>query len=179
MKSRLSLISSAVGIFLFLLAIWTLHGQIRGNTVADFIRALDQIPVQRILLAVLLTLLAYVMLTTYDVLAFVIIKKRLPYRSIALTSFVGYALGISLGFSALTTGSVRWRFYSSRGVSSVQVLQVVALSSLTFWLGFCSVGAFFFLLFPPTPPATVAFFTLSARNPFRSAARAKNSTAMR
>lgn len=157
MKSRLSLLSSAIGVFLFLLAIWTLHAQIRGNSAADFFRALEQIPTERILLAVLLTFLTYAMLTMYDVLGFVIIKKHLPYRSIALTSFVGYALGISLGFSALTSGSVRWRFYSSHGVSSVQVLQVIALASLTFWLGFCSVGAFFFLLFPPAPPQGLPF----------------------
>jgi uncharacterized membrane protein YbhN (UPF0104 family) len=153
-RLRLAL-PSILGIVLFLVALLVLRHELRGHTTQEMIHALRNIPTARILFAVLLSTTAYLILTAYDALAFYFIKHRLPYRKIALTSFIGYALGNNVGISAIACGSVRYRFYSAHGLSALQVLQIAAFASLTFWVGFSAVASIVFLAAPPLLPPSL------------------------
>lgn len=79
---------------------------------------------------------AYLTLTGYDFFALRTIGRRdVPYRTAALASFTGYAIGHSLGATAVTAGMVRYRIYSAHGLSVVDVAKIAFVTGLTFWLG--------------------------------------------
>ncbi|MBU8896432.1 bifunctional lysylphosphatidylglycerol flippase/synthetase MprF [Corallococcus sp. H22C18031201] len=105
----------------------------------DVVAGLEAIPGWRIGLALAVTVLNYLALTLYDVLALGHVGRKLPYPRVGFTSFVGYAFGHNIGVSLLSGGSVRFRLYSAWGLSALDVAQVAAFNALTFWVGLSAV----------------------------------------
>lgn len=101
----------------------------------DVRHAFAAIGPERFAVALLLTMVSYVALTFYDVLALRAIGRPLPYAAAALASFTSYTLSHNLGLSLVTGGSARYRIYSAEGLSVGDVARVVAIASLTFWGG--------------------------------------------
>lgn len=117
----------------------------------DLQRSLYEIPAWRIALAALLTVVSYAILTGYDYLALRFAGRQLPFKQVALVSFLGYTS--SYNFGALLGGtSIRYRLYSSLGVSPGEILKVGISLAATFWLGAGTIGAVLFLAAPlPIP----------------------------
>ena len=141
-------LSPLLGLLLFAAALWVLTREIRHlsiHSVADAIRAL---PPSAVLAAIGFTVLNYVILTGYDQLAFVYIRRPIPKWQISMASFVGYAIANNVGFALLSGTSARYRFYSRWGLSGQDISRVVLFYSGTFWLGLISLGAWS-LLFSP------------------------------
>jgi phosphatidylglycerol lysyltransferase len=115
--------------------------------VASFAR----IPAAHLLLAVLLTALNYVVLMGYDLLATRYIGRPLALGRVAFTSFLGYVS--SFNFGALLGGTtVRYRLYSSWGLSSVEVAKVIAVLSLSSLVGLAGFAGIVFVINPlPIP----------------------------
>jgi phosphatidylglycerol lysyltransferase len=78
------------------------------------------------------------------------VRHHLPYRRIALVSFVAYVFSHNVGLSFFGGGAVRFRMLSSWGLSAQQIARVVAFSLLTFWLGFLVVGGVVHTAWPLT-----------------------------
>lgn len=89
----------------------------------------------RIAAAMAFTILSYLVLTLYDLLALRIIGRPLPYRTAALASFTSYALSNNLGLSVLTGGSARYLVYSAAGLRAGDIARVVVIAGMTFWSG--------------------------------------------
>ena len=68
-------------------------------------------------LAALFTFLNYLILTGYDQLAFLYIRRPIAKWQMAMASFVGYAIANNVGFALLSGTSARYRFYSRWGLS--------------------------------------------------------------
>ena len=81
------------GIFLFAVAIWVLHHELREYHYHDVVRHLAEIPAHRLLLSLACTVLNYLIMTGYDTLALRYIRHPITYGKIALASFIGYAWG--------------------------------------------------------------------------------------
>lgn len=111
--------------------------ELRGKDIA---KALTSIPKGRIALAVVCAACNYLALTLYDVLALRHLGRKLPYRQVGFTSFVGYAFGHNIGMSFLTGGGVRYRLYSARGLTALDVAQIGTFNALTFWAGLLAVA---------------------------------------
>ncbi len=158
MKRTLHNLSPFVGVILFGVALFVIHYKLKQYHVHDIINEASKIPAFSLLLAMLLTFLNYFVLTGYDVLALRYIKHPLRYSKIALASFIGYA------FSHNTTivggSAARYRIYSSLGISASNVAKLVIFCSVTFWLGFLSIGGVFFILQPhQIPPSSYIPFS--------------------
>ncbi len=139
---------AAVGVTLFVVALWVLHRELSGerlHQVMAFVRSYSR---PQLALAVLLTVVSFAVLTGYDVLALRYVRRTLPYASTALASFLNYSFAQGLGFPLLTGGSVRFRLYSHWGLSAVQITNLIAFASLTFWLGVLTLASAVFLAFP-------------------------------
>ena len=147
-------ITSIIALAVFVMAIFVLRHEARGHSMQDVIIALGQLSRLRLALAFCLTTAYYIVLTTYDALAFRFIKHKLPYLDVALASFIGHAFSNSLGFAPITSGSLRFRIYSQKGVTPMQILNVIAFTSITFWLGFLTVATALFLIAPPVIPSS-------------------------
>src|SRR5918911_64581 len=149
MRRRLAqFLGPVLAVAVFVVALLALRHELRNYHYHDIARALLALPPQRVLAAVGLTALGYFVLTGYDTLALRYIPHPLPYRRIAFASFVGYSFSQNLGFSWLTGGSVRFRLYSSWGLSAIAVTNLVAFCGLTFWLGVLTIGGLAFLFQP-------------------------------
>lgn len=155
-----------LGLPLFAVALWILHRQLGPQRLPDVLHAVRQIPRSSVGLAAVLTAASYAALAGYDALAFRYLHRPLNFRRIALGSFVGYAFSNNVGPSLLGIlggGAVRYRIYSSLGLSTVDIAKVVSFSALTFWLGFLALGGLTFLTEPLAIPASLHLPLVSVR----------------
>ena len=133
-------LSPLVGVVLFVAAIGVLGRELRHMPPARLAQALKQFPPSAVGLAALFTFLNYLILTGYDQLAFLYIRRPIGRWQIAMASFVGYAIANNVGFALLSGTSARYRFYSRWGLSGQEVSRVVIFYSGTFWLGLLLLG---------------------------------------
>lgn len=152
-----------IGLILFLAALWVLRHALSGYHYRDLAAGARAVPAPRLLSALLLTALNYLVLTGYDALAFRYIRRTLEYGKIAFASFIGYAFSNNIGLSMLAGSSVRYRLYTSWGLSILEVTKMVAFYTLTLWLGLLSVGGFAFVAEPVALPALMKLPFASAR----------------
>lgn len=111
-------------------------------------RLVATLPAQAIVAALGLTVLCYVVLLGYDVLALRYVGRPLAWRRTALASFLAYAFSQNLGISALTGASIRYRFWSAWGLSTGEIAQGIAFTTTSFWLGVLIVGGAAMLVSP-------------------------------
>jgi phosphatidylglycerol lysyltransferase len=140
------------GIFLFAVAIWILHHELRAYHFHDIMRHLEELTAYRLLLSFALTILSYLIMTGYDTLALRYIRHPIAYGKIALASFIGYAFSNNIGLSMIAGASVRYRLYSAWGLSAFEIAKVVAFCTLTLWLGFFTIGGVVFVFEPMVVP---------------------------
>lgn len=117
----------------------------------------------RLALAVGLLALNYLFLMGYDYLGIRYIGRPLPLRKLALASFIGHVSSFNFG-AILGGSSMRYRFYSAWGFSPLEVLQVLAVLGITFWLGVVLLAGVVFILAPmEVPPDVMAGIPLWLR----------------
>jgi phosphatidylglycerol lysyltransferase len=146
MKKILHNITPWLSVILFVIAAVIIHHKLKQYHYHDIVAGLRQMPVLYVLAAIALTFLDYFILTGYDTLALFYIGHRLPYRRIAVASFVGYVFGHNA--TVLGGSAARYRIYSGLGLSAGQVARLILFCSVTFWLGFLTLGGFTFVLNP-------------------------------
>ena len=149
-----------ISLGLLCLALWALHllaSEVDYHQVSQYVKGL---PRQRILLAILLTALGYVVMTFYDRVALLSIKRSLPWRRVSMISFISYAFSNALGMSLLVSGSIRYRFYIQNGLSTGDVARVVLACAISFWLGLMTLTGVTLLWIPVTPELPLAAFRL-------------------
>jgi len=144
-----------LGLGLFLLVLWVLHKQLAGHRYRDIIREAKAIPGPRLAWAFVLTVLNYLVLTGHDTLAFRYLRYPLSYPKIALAAFLSFAFSHNVGFALLSSASMRYRLYSTWGLSAGQIATVVAFNGLTFWFGALLLGGLAFVYEPLTLPSSL------------------------
>ncbi|MFL5562592.1 MAG: bifunctional lysylphosphatidylglycerol flippase/synthetase MprF [Gemmatimonadaceae bacterium] len=122
------------------LALEVLRDALRHYRYRDLASALHEIPNDQIVLATLLTALAYAILPAYDALALMYAGRRVPLRRVAFGSFIAYGLSQTLGFAALTGNAVRYRFWSSWGLSTSEIARAAAFAGTTFVFGVVAIA---------------------------------------
>lgn len=93
-----------------------------------------------LLLAVVTTFCSYAALIGYDRSALHYIGKDLPLPVVALGSFLGYAVGNTIGAGPITGGAVRYRIYSGLGLSALDIAAVATFASVSFGVGATIIG---------------------------------------
>ncbi|MGD0551135.1 MAG: bifunctional lysylphosphatidylglycerol flippase/synthetase MprF [Sedimentisphaerales bacterium] len=146
MRKILHNITPWLSVILFGIAAVIIHHKLRQYHYHDIAAELRNMPARYVLAAIALTFLDYFILTGYDTLALFYIGYRLPYRKIAVASFVGYVF--SHNATILGGSAARYRIYSGLGLSAGQVARLILFCSITFWLGFLTLGGFTFVLNP-------------------------------
>lgn len=140
-------------------ACWLLYKQLHQYRWKDIRQAWRDIPSAKVALAFGLMLLNYVVLMGYDYLAVRSIGHPLPIKKIALGSFIGFA--VSYTFGALLGGtSVRYRMYSSWGLTTVEIVRLILIMGTTFWLGVFALGGIMFVISPFEIPEGLASLKL-------------------
>jgi uncharacterized membrane protein YbhN (UPF0104 family) len=125
----------AVGLFAILVSGWLLYKELRGLSLDDLADSFAAIPARGWLLSAICTLAAYAALAGYDRIALLHLERRVSWLFIALCSFTTYALSHTIGASVFSGAVVRYRAYSSRGLTPQEIGVLVAFCSFTFALG--------------------------------------------
>jgi phosphatidylglycerol lysyltransferase len=154
-KSRFARIKQWVGpvfiLGMLVAALWLLHVELRDYHLEDFRKGFDAIPFWKLAVAVLLTLLNYLILVGYDWLGVLYIRHPMSFGRVALASFLGNSVGNNFGM--LFGGStIRYRLYSTWGVSATDIVKLVFTLVITFWIGLFGLSGTVFLIDPlPIP----------------------------
>lgn len=144
--------SPVLGILLFGVSLWAIANQLREYDYRDVLSSLGEIPFPKVLLALVLTFLNYLILTLNDTLGVRYSRHKLPYTKTALVAAICYGITNSAGFELLTGSAIRYRLYSNWGLSAIDVAKVIAFCNLSFWLGLFAVGGVVFIVEPLTIP---------------------------
>lgn len=132
-------------------ALGLLRRELREYGPADIVAGFRMIPLSSLGFAVALTVLNYLILVGYDLLGTRYIRHPLETRRVALASFLGHAVGNSLG-ALLGGAAVRYRLYSAWGLSGREIVKLVLLLSVTFWIGLFGLAGLAFLVAPTPVP---------------------------
>jgi phosphatidylglycerol lysyltransferase len=131
----------AIGLGLAAMVVFALQqllSEVRPDQIAAAVR---ETSIRDILLAILATAVSYVALMGYDISSLRYVGQRVPAKIVAMTSFIAYALGNTVGLGPLTGGAVRLRMYAAAGVETVLVAQAIAFNAVAFTLGITVIGA--------------------------------------
>ena len=145
-------IGPLVGVLLFTVALWVLHSELKTYHLHDILQRTRELPVHQVGFAFLLTVLSYLIMTGYDTLALRYIKRPLGYAKTAIASFIGYSFSNNIGLSMLAGGSVRFRLYTTWGLSVWEITKVVFFCTATLWLGFLTLAGVIFIMEPLSIP---------------------------
>lgn len=148
-------IPAVIGIVFFVLAAFVLHKELRQFHYHDIIASIEQVHIWRICASLFFTLLSYLALTLNEALLFKHFNHPLPYRKTALVSFISTTISHNIGYSVVTGGSLRYRFYSAMEVSTAEISSFIGLHALFFWLGFFFSGGVLFIIEPLPIPAAI------------------------
>ena len=135
MKRVLDFIWPVIGLAAVAFSFWLLVRELRGLSASDIWFSLKAIPPHAFLMALGSTLVAYAALAWYDRIALLHLGKPLSWIFISLTSFTTYALSHNIGMSVFSGAIVRYRAYSSKGLTVSEIALLVAFCSFTFFLG--------------------------------------------
>jgi len=129
-----------IGLALFVAALWVLHRALAEYRYQDVVAYLEGLPHLQLAAALLATALSYLVTTGYDWLALRYIRRPLPWPKVGFAALLSYAFSNSVGLSVLTSSSLRYRLYSSWGLTAVEIAKIVVFATLTLWLGILAVG---------------------------------------
>lgn len=140
--------NTIIGLVALLFAVFFLYRRLRTLSLSDVAAYLGALAPAQMALVVLATAFSYLILTGYDRLSLRFLGRSIPYPSVAFAAFTSYAISKNLGISWLTGGSLRYRFYSRRGLTLVEVSKLVLFNTTTFLCGFFFWGGLSLLFFP-------------------------------
>ena len=154
-----------IGLGAVALSLWLLFRELRLDhvTVQKIETAFAAIPAARWWLAILSTLVAYAALAWYDRIALAHLGFKLSWRFISAVSFTTYALSHNIGMSMFSGAMVRYRAYSTKGLTIGDVGVLVAFCSFTFALGTILLGGIVLAFEPDITARLFAVDPLVAR----------------
>jgi phosphatidylglycerol lysyltransferase len=165
MKTKLlKALGPVAAITIFLVALFILRRELHNFHYHQIVNEIRNVPVVAIGLALLFTLLNYLVLSLYEIEGFQYIKHPMPWRKIGMASFIAFAFSNNVGFYSISGSAVRFRFYSAWGLSAIDITKLITYCSvLAFWLGLCTITSIVFLVEPLVIPPSFHIPELSTK----------------
>lgn len=139
---------SIFGIGAVAVSVFILYREFRRISFAEVADSLGAITLGNWGLAICATLVAYAALAWYDRIAIQHLGKKVSWLFIALCSFTTYALSHNIGASVISGAVVRYRAYSTRGLTPQEIGLLIVFCSFTFALGTVLMGGFVLTIEP-------------------------------
>jgi len=129
---------------------WAIYRTLGQYSWEDVRSSLAAIPGRNFTLALVFSAASYLCLTGFDFLALRYVGKRLSYPRAALASFTSLSIGHTVGVAALSSGAVRYRFYSRWGLNAGEIAKLIVFCGVTVGLGLVTLAGLCLLLLPGT-----------------------------
>ncbi len=133
-----------------LVAGWLIYRTLAQYSWDDIRNSVAAIPKGSFALALAFAAGSYFCLTLFDFLALRYVDKPLAYPRAALASFTSLAIGHNVGVAALSSGAVRYRFYSRWGLDAEEIAKVILFCGMTVGLGLITLAGLCLILLPGT-----------------------------
>jgi glycosyltransferase 2 family protein len=128
------------------IAAYLVYRSLGRYTYDEIEEAVQAIPFASLLSALIFVAASYLCLTGFDTLAVRYVGKPLAFRQSALASFCALSIGHNVGMAALSSGAVRYRFYSRWGLTGADIAKVIGFCGVTVGLGLSALAALVLLL---------------------------------
>jgi phosphatidylglycerol lysyltransferase len=112
-------------------SLWLLHRQLAHYEFRTVKASIFSVSRQRLLIALALTAVSYATLPGYDFTALAYVKKKLPFRRVEMAGFISYGISQTLGFPVVTGSGIRYRLWSSWGLSTAEIAEAIAFANAT------------------------------------------------
>lgn len=139
-KSRKARIMPYVALAALALAGFLLYRTLSGYSYDEIRQSVMAVPAANLVGAVGFAAASYLALSFFDYLGLAYAGHRLPYPRVLLASFSALSLGHNIGLAALSSGAIRYRFYSRQGLSAEEVAKVILFCGVTVGLGLIVLG---------------------------------------
>lgn len=137
-----------VGFLLLAFSLHLLQQELDRYNFHDIVQSLSLISDRQLGIALSLVVCDYLVISSYDLIAFRYLNHCLDVRKIIFTTFITYAVSNTTGFTLLIGGGIRYRFYSLWKVPTKKIAKITALGNLTFWLGLLTLTGTTFIINP-------------------------------
>jgi uncharacterized membrane protein YbhN (UPF0104 family) len=132
----------------FALAAFLVYRALQQYSMSEILQSLRAISLRHLALAAACTAGSFLCLTGADTLAVRYTGRDLPYRKIALASCTALSIGHTLGLAALSSGAIRYRFYTGWGLSPGDVGRIILFCAMTVAVGMATAGGLASLIQP-------------------------------
>ncbi|MGE7367460.1 UPF0104 family protein [Neorhizobium sp. NPDC001467] len=130
------------------IAAYLVYRALGRYSLADIRASMSAIPAARMAGGLAFVIASYICLTWFDMLALRYVGRPLAYRRAALASFTALSIGHNIGVAALSSGTVRYRFYTRWGLNGEQVAKIILFCGVTVALGLVTLAGLALLLQP-------------------------------
>ena len=148
---------------IFLVALRVVYVELSRLRFREVVHSLDALSRSRVALALLCTVGSYLAITLGELLATRYASSSVGYHRVSFASFIGSAFNNSVGFSGLLGGTLRYRLYTSWGMSAADVARVIGFQAVTLWVGFFTVAGVVLMKFPLRAARALPFAFPSTR----------------
>jgi uncharacterized membrane protein YbhN (UPF0104 family) len=144
-KQTITYLMLALG---FGVAGYLLYHTFREYSISDITESVSAIPAINLGMALVFAFGSYLCLTGFDWAGVRYVDNDMAYPKIGLASFVALSIGQSVGMSGLSSGAIRYRYYSHWGMSTEDVAKIVLLSGVTVGIGMAMFSGIILILNP-------------------------------
>jgi phosphatidylglycerol lysyltransferase len=124
-----------ITLLMFVLAVSAMYHMLREISPTQLLEGMRAIPGSSLALSVLFMALSFLFMVGYDASALFYLKKRLPWRTVALGAFTGYAFSNTVGMALVSGASIRYRIYVEAGLDGMDIAKIAAFCALAFGIG--------------------------------------------
>ena len=131
-----AIVTAIVAVTITAFAFYLLHHFTIDISLDEVIADIRNTSDYEILLAISATIISFVAIACYEILAVrTIAPGKVSIPTAAWAGIAGFAISDVAGFHVLTGGALRYRVYSRKGLEIAPISQIVALSWMSLWLG--------------------------------------------
>ncbi|MFT3972945.1 MAG: bifunctional lysylphosphatidylglycerol flippase/synthetase MprF [Amaricoccus sp.] len=140
-QNRRSTLWAVFSLMMVALALFALVRLASETSYGAVVAAIMHTSPLRLIAAVVLTAVSFLLLTLYDYHAFEAMGRRQPWVRIAPGAVAAYAVAQTTGFGPLSGGAIRMRYYTPLGFTTVEIARVVVFVTAAFGIGVALTGA--------------------------------------
>jgi glycosyltransferase 2 family protein len=137
-----------LGLVAFCMAAYLLYRALSQYNAEEIVESLFAVSPPQLAFGMLFVAGSYFSHTIFDLLASRYVGAKLSYRRVALASFSAISIGHTLGLAAVSSGAIRYRFYSRWGIASADIAKIILFCAMTVGLGLSTLGGLALLLQP-------------------------------
>jgi uncharacterized membrane protein YbhN (UPF0104 family) len=123
-----------------LVAAILVYRSLKRYSMEDIASSVAAIDLAHLATALVFVILSYLSLSLFDALGVRYAGKPLALRKTVLASFTALSIGHNVGMAALSSGAVRYRFYTRWGLTPHEVAKVIVFCGVTVGLGLATLG---------------------------------------